>query len=133
MSSSFQRSESLGSSQQSDVADEKRLDKTKSSDDDSSQEVVSEKQHDNAIDLAPTVTQEGAYEYNPGAKGFVHVKARQRFYQIWRPKELPAPPPLSLDDAKLIPLENANLASVLTYQWAQPMIGTGLSACTGSN
>lgn len=114
----------MGSSQQSE-ADEKRLDKTKSSDDDSSQEVVSEKQHDNAVDLAPTVTQEGAYEYNPGARGFVHVKARQRFYQIWRPKELPPPPPLSLDDAKLIPLENANLASVLTYQWAQPMMVLG--------
>lgn len=67
----------------------------------------------------------GGYRYNPGDRTFVHVKKRDRFYQFWRPKELPPPPPLSLDDAKLIPLENANILSVLTYQWAQPIMVLG--------
>lgn len=63
--------------------------------------------------------------YNPGRRDFIHVKQRQKFYQFWRPKYLPPPPPASLEDAKLIPLENAGPISVLTYQWAQPIMILG--------
>ncbi|MCO5549657.1 hypothetical protein L7F22_003130 [Adiantum nelumboides] len=66
-----------------------------------------------------------AYGYSPGRRGFIHVKQRQKFYQFWRPKHLPPPPPASLDDAKMIPLENAGPISVLTYQWAQPIMVLG--------
>ncbi|UZJ51666.1 hypothetical protein CBS101457_000986 [Exobasidium rhododendri] len=75
--------------------------------------------------LEPSAEQEAAYQYNPGARGFIHVKKRERFYQWWRPRELPPPPPLSLDDAELIPLENAGFVSIMTYQWAQPMMVLG--------
>ncbi|PWN35761.1 uncharacterized protein FA14DRAFT_167758 [Meira miltonrushii] len=58
-------------------------------------------------------------------RDFIHVKQREKFYQIWRPKNLPPPPPASLEDAKMIPLENAGPISVLTYQWAQPIMILG--------
>lgn len=77
------------------------------------------------LKLKPTTTRDAQYQYNPGNRGFIHVQKRQRFYQFWRPKELPSPPPLSLDDAQLIPLENAGIISVLTYQWAQPIMVLG--------
>lgn len=121
--SSSNRSGTSGSSVHSEL-DEKHNHQLKSGG--SSQEVDSEKhQDDKELGLVPTTTQEGDYQYNPGARGFVHVKKRARFYQLWRPKELPPPPPLSLDDAKLIPYESANVASVMTYQWAQPMMVLG--------
>lgn len=131
MSSLSSRSEVSNASQHNSELDEKRngsgvVAKSGSS----SQESDAEKQQDlgdkeDGLHLAPTVTQDGTYQYNPGARAFVHVKKRERFYQFWRPKELPPPPPASLDDAKLIPLENAGVVSVLTYQWAQPIMVLG--------
>lgn len=99
--------------------DQQRTLQTKLSSDD---EKLSEKKDADGED---DVEAQELYKYNPGDRGFVHVKKRQRFYQLWRPKELPAPPPLSLDDAKLIPLENANWLSIITYQWAQPIMVLG--------
>lgn len=65
------------------------------------------------------------YEYNPGVRNFEGGKHKEKWYQIWRPKNPPLPPPSSLDDAKLIPLANANLINRIFFQWMTPIMVLG--------
>ncbi|KZW00021.1 ABC protein [Exidia glandulosa HHB12029] len=51
---------------------------------------------------------------------------RERWYQIWRPSDPPPPPPKSLDEARELPIAHeANILSILTYQWLSPMMSLG--------
>lgn len=52
-------------------------------------------------------------------------KKRNRWYQLWRPKNGPPPPPPSLDDVPEIPLATASLLSQLTYTWVTPLMTLG--------
>ncbi|KZV75428.1 ABC protein [Peniophora sp. CONT] len=52
-------------------------------------------------------------------------RVRKHWYQVWLPKNAPPPSPLSLDDAKIIPLASANIFSQLTYQWITPVMTLG--------
>ncbi|KDQ57350.1 hypothetical protein JAAARDRAFT_194496 [Jaapia argillacea MUCL 33604] len=50
---------------------------------------------------------------------------REKWWQVWRPKNPPPPPPKSLDDAPLIPLVNASILSTLTYTWITQIMVLG--------
>ncbi|EJD47908.1 ABC protein [Auricularia subglabra TFB-10046 SS5] len=51
---------------------------------------------------------------------------RERWYQIWRPRDPPPPPPERLDDAKELPIaREANIISILTYHWLSPIMTLG--------
>lgn len=52
-------------------------------------------------------------------------KKRNRWYQLWRPKNGPPPPPSTLDEAPEIPLAQASLFSQLTYTWVTPLMTLG--------
>ncbi|KAJ1032245.1 hypothetical protein NDA18_001737 [Ustilago nuda] len=65
------------------------------------------------------------YEYNPGVRSFVGGKHKEKWYQIWRPKNPPSPPPNSLDDARLIPLANASIINRIFFQWMTPIMVLG--------
>lgn len=52
-------------------------------------------------------------------------KKRNRWYQLWRPKNGPPPAPSSLDDVPEIPLAKASLFSQLTYTWVTPLMTLG--------
>jgi hypothetical protein len=52
-------------------------------------------------------------------------KKRNKWYQLWRPKNGPPPPPASLDDVPEIPLATASLLSQLTYTWVTPLMTLG--------
>jgi ATP-binding cassette subfamily C (CFTR/MRP) protein 1 len=52
-------------------------------------------------------------------------KKRNKWYQLWRPKNGPPPPPASLDDVPEIPLAKASLFSQLTYTWVTPLMTLG--------
>lgn len=52
-------------------------------------------------------------------------KKRDKWYQIWRPKNGPPRPPPSLDDVDEIPLATASLFSQLTYAWVTPLMVLG--------
>ncbi|KAJ9102573.1 hypothetical protein QFC21_002974 [Naganishia friedmannii] len=52
-------------------------------------------------------------------------KKRDRWYQLWRPKDGPPRPPSSLDDVEEIPLATASLLSQLTYAWVTPLMVLG--------
>lgn len=65
------------------------------------------------------------YDYNPGNRTFVQGKHKQKWYQVWRPKNPPPAPPSSLDDATLIPLANANIINRIFFQWMTPIMVLG--------
>ncbi|KAL7419852.1 hypothetical protein Q5752_005768 [Cryptotrichosporon argae] len=50
---------------------------------------------------------------------------REKFWQLWRPKHAPPPPPKSLDDATEIPLATTNIVSRLTFHWVTPIMSLG--------
>jgi ATP-binding cassette subfamily C (CFTR/MRP) protein 1 len=52
-------------------------------------------------------------------------KKRDRWYQLWRPKNGPPRPPESLDDVAEIPLATASIFSQLTYSWVTPLMTLG--------
>ncbi|KAG1747129.1 ABC protein [Suillus paluster] len=49
--------------------------------------------------------------------GDEYVNVRQKWWQLWLPKDPPPPAPPSLEDAALTPLANASIFSQLTYTW----------------
>ncbi|KAG1770993.1 ABC protein [Suillus occidentalis] len=49
--------------------------------------------------------------------GDEYTNFRQKWWQLWLPKDPPPPPPPSLKDAALTPLANASIFSQLTYSW----------------
>ncbi|KAG8995316.1 hypothetical protein FRB94_009288 [Tulasnella sp. JGI-2019a] len=53
------------------------------------------------------------------------VRYRRKWYQLHLPRNLPPPPPATLDDAEEIPLAQANIMSQLTYSWITPIITLG--------
>ncbi|EPQ29164.1 uncharacterized protein PFL1_03451 [Pseudozyma flocculosa PF-1] len=64
------------------------------------------------------------YEYNPGVRAF-EGKHRERWWQVWRPKDLPPPPPANFDAARPSPLATANILSQLYFQWLTPLMVLG--------
>lgn len=52
-------------------------------------------------------------------------KKRNKWYQIWRPKNDPPRPPDSLDQVGEIPLATASIVSQLTYSWVTPLMTLG--------
>ncbi|KAH7105792.1 ABC protein [Auriculariales sp. MPI-PUGE-AT-0066] len=51
---------------------------------------------------------------------------RERWYQIWRPKDPPPPPPATLAEAPVLPIAgNANIISLLTYSWLSALMTLG--------
>ena len=52
-------------------------------------------------------------------------KYRMHFWQYWRPKDPPHPPPYSLDDAKTIPLTSVNFFNEILYIWINPLMRLG--------
>jgi len=61
----------------------------------------------------------------PGVQTTTTTDAFSTRFQVWLPRERPAPAPTSLDDAKTIPLATASILSVLTYQWLSPIMTLG--------
>ncbi|KAJ6518372.1 ABC protein [Mycena vulgaris] len=57
--------------------------------------------------------------------GAERVRFRQRWWQIWVPRDPPPPPRTSLADAPLSPYVTASLLSRLTYTWITPMMVLG--------
>ena len=53
------------------------------------------------------------------------VRVREHWWQLWRFKNAPPPPPESLDDAKELPLGRANIFSDYTYHWIGSMLLLG--------
>ncbi|KAG1750098.1 ABC protein, partial [Suillus lakei] len=49
--------------------------------------------------------------------GDEYTNIRQKWWQLWLPKDPPPPAPPSLEDAALTPLANASIFSQLTYSW----------------
>ncbi|KAI6009305.1 ABC protein [Pisolithus marmoratus] len=49
--------------------------------------------------------------------GVEYFNYRQRFWQLWLPRNPPLPPPPSLENVQLIPLAYASIYSQLTYSW----------------
>ncbi|KAG0698327.1 ABC protein, partial [Suillus ampliporus] len=49
--------------------------------------------------------------------GDEYTNFRQKWWQLWLPKDPPIPAPSSLEDAALTPLANASIFSQLTYTW----------------
>ncbi|PWN27227.1 hypothetical protein BDZ90DRAFT_232770 [Jaminaea rosea] len=72
-----------------------------------------------------TKDEEEGFKYNPGERRKAELKLRQHAWQFWRWKEPPPPPPLSMDDAKVTPMANANIFSQLAFQWATPIMVLG--------
>lgn len=52
-------------------------------------------------------------------------KKRDKWFQLWRPKNGPPRPPESLDDVPEIPLATASIFSQLTYSWVTPLMTLG--------
>ncbi|KAJ7120034.1 ABC protein [Mycena epipterygia] len=57
--------------------------------------------------------------------GDERVRFRQKWWQIWCPRNPPPPPRTSLDDALISPYVTASLISRLTYTWITPMMVLG--------
>ncbi|KAK0538980.1 hypothetical protein OC842_001103 [Tilletia horrida] len=60
-----------------------------------------------------------------GQRRFIDPTLRQHFWEFWKFKELPPPPPATMDDAPEIPLAKANLISIFTYSWMGPLMMLG--------
>ncbi|KAG2366729.1 ABC protein [Suillus spraguei] len=54
-----------------------------------------------------------------------YTNLRQKWWQLWLPKDPPPPAPPSLEDATLTPLANASIFSQLTYTWVTEIIVLG--------
>ncbi|KAG1781882.1 ABC protein [Suillus placidus] len=54
-----------------------------------------------------------------------YTNFRQKWWQLWLPKDPPPPAPLSLEDATLTPLANASIFSQLTYTWVTDIMVLG--------
>ncbi|KAG2074771.1 ABC protein [Suillus decipiens] len=54
-----------------------------------------------------------------------YINLRQKWWQLWLPKDPPPPAPPSLEDAALTPLANASIFSQLTYTWVTDIIVLG--------
>lgn len=80
---------------------------------------------DQAAQPSTATDEKPGYEYNPGVRSFVGGKHKEKWYQVWRPKNPPLPPPNSLDDARLIPLANASLINRIFFQWMTPIMILG--------
>ncbi|KIO14752.1 hypothetical protein M404DRAFT_119962 [Pisolithus tinctorius Marx 270] len=57
--------------------------------------------------------------------GNEYVNYRRKLWQLWLPRNPPAPPPPSLEDAELTPLANASLFSRLTFSWITDIMVLG--------
>ncbi|KAI6025624.1 P-loop containing nucleoside triphosphate hydrolase protein [Pisolithus orientalis] len=57
--------------------------------------------------------------------GNEYVNYRRKLWQSWLPRNPPAPPPPSLEDAELTPLANASLFSRLTFSWITDIMELG--------
>ena len=66
--------------------------------------------------------QEG--QAGPGNRKF-EARTREHWYQFWRFKGAPPPPPESLEDAPELPLGHANFFSHISYSWIGPMLFLG--------
>ena len=73
---------------------------------------------------AADVEAQGKTAERAGNRKF-EAKTRQHWYQFWRFKHMPPAPPASLDDAKLLPLANANFFSDWSYSWIRPLLMLG--------
>ncbi|WFD33272.1 hypothetical protein MCUN1_000085 [Malassezia cuniculi] len=60
----------------------------------------------------------------PGNRKF-QERTRQHWYQFWRFKNAPPPPPLSMDDAPEIPLAHTNWYSDWSYEWITSLLFLG--------
>lgn len=60
----------------------------------------------------------------PGNRRF-EERTRQHWYQFWRFKHAPPPPPLSMNDSGEIPLARANWYSQWSYEWITPLLFLG--------
>lgn len=89
----------------------------------SSRSAANSSQH--AAHISTAGEEKSGYEYNPGVRAFVGGKHREKWFQVWRPKDPPPAPPASLDDATLIPLANANVISRIFFQWMTPIMVLG--------
>ncbi|KAI5119967.1 hypothetical protein M0805_004347 [Coniferiporia weirii] len=50
---------------------------------------------------------------------------REKWWQLWRPRDPPPPPRASLDDAPEIPIVHASIISKLTYSWITELMVLG--------
>ncbi|KAH8112628.1 ABC protein [Phellopilus nigrolimitatus] len=50
---------------------------------------------------------------------------REKWWQLWRPRDPPPPPRASLDDAPEIPIVTASIISKLTYSWITELMVLG--------
>ncbi|TDL20835.1 ABC protein [Rickenella mellea] len=50
---------------------------------------------------------------------------REKWWQLWRPRDPPPPPRASLEDAPVIPIVHASLFSKLTYSWITELMILG--------
>ncbi|KAG2140137.1 ABC protein [Suillus clintonianus] len=57
--------------------------------------------------------------------GDEYTNFRQKWWQLWLPKDPPPPAPPSLEDAALTPLANASIFSQLTYTWITDIMVLG--------
>ncbi|KAG2129053.1 ABC protein [Suillus bovinus] len=57
--------------------------------------------------------------------GDEYTNFRQKWWQLWLPKDPPPPAPPSLEDAALTPLVNASIFSQLTYSWVTDIMILG--------
>ncbi|KAG2138357.1 ABC protein [Suillus clintonianus] len=57
--------------------------------------------------------------------GDEYINFRQKWWQLWLPKDPPPPAPPSLEDAVLTPLANASIFSQLTYAWVTDIMVLG--------
>ena len=60
----------------------------------------------------------------PGNRKF-EARTREHWYQFWRFKGAPPPPPESLEDAPELPLSHTNFFSHISYSWIGPMLFLG--------
>ncbi|SPO20406.1 probable YOR1 - ABC transporter [Ustilago trichophora] len=91
----------------------------------SSKSAAPSSEQEQAAQLSTAADEKPGYEYNPGVRSFVGGKYKEKWYQVWRPKNPPAPPPPSLDDARLIPLANASIINRIFFQWMTPIMVLG--------
>ncbi|KAG2037724.1 hypothetical protein BDR03DRAFT_1091732 [Suillus americanus] len=83
-----------------------------------SEEFVKEKLEEaNAANLKPLNLQLDA--------GDEYTNFRQKWWQLWLPKDPPPPAPPSLEDAVLTPWANASIFSQLTYSWITDIMVLG--------
>jgi hypothetical protein len=73
----------------------------------------------------PFVPQNKFKDLSASDAGLAPGKKREKWFQIWRPKNGPRKPPTSLDDAQEIPLATASYFSRLTFSWVSPLMVLG--------